>query len=84
MYSVKIKSGTSGYYRTNGEDWHIANVPSDNIPCVGDILDLKDEGMNPQKSYLVKEVRRVLQLKTSITEFGEAINVYVVKCRVEK
>jgi hypothetical protein len=41
MYKVAFKNGIGTYYDEDGCDYIIAEVPSNNIPSVGDILDLQ-------------------------------------------
>jgi hypothetical protein len=72
MYDIMIKSGTSGYSDYGNCDKQIAKIPSNNIPNVGDILQI-------DKKYLVREIKRSLVLPTKRYEFGEYIYVYVIE-----
>ena len=71
MFYVNIKSGTSGWSDYDNCDKQIAEIPSDNIPSIGDTLEIDSE------LYLVREVRRAYNLPP--VTFGEWIYVYVIK-----
>lgn len=76
MYKIAFKNGIGTYYDEDGCDCIVAEIPSDNIPRVGDILDLESNDENvSRKQYLVKEVKRVINLNP----FGEWIYVYVIE-----
>jgi len=78
MFTVNMKSGTGGYYDPENRDAFIAEVPSENIPAVGDILYLGDEDNLNLIPYLVREVRREYQLPNDRVGFGEWFSVYVI------
>lgn len=78
MYSIAIKSGSCGYSDYDNCDWVVAEVQSDNIPRVGDILDIDDGSNEGRKEYLVREIKRSINLKTDKHEEGEWIRVYVI------
>lgn len=78
MYKVAFKNGIGSYYDEDGCDWEIAEIPSNNIPQVNDVLDLEcvdEKSIYSRKSYLVREVKRSINLKS----FGEWIYVYVIE-----
>jgi hypothetical protein len=74
-----IKSGTNGYYDHDGCSKQIAKIPSNNIPNVGDVIELHD-GENECQEYLVREVKHTIRLKKEKDGigFGEWTNVYVI------
>jgi len=76
MYEIALKSGTGRYYDPDGCDEVIAEVPSLNIPQVGDMIDLecKHEKVS-RRTYLVREVKRSI----NIEPFAEWIYVYVIE-----
>ena len=71
MFKISIKSGTCGHSDCGNCDLIVAEVPSTNIPNVGDIVEILCV------KYLVSEVRRVYNLPP--VTFGEWIYVYVIK-----
>jgi len=77
MFKVAIKSGTCGWHDYDNCDQVIIDIPSDNIPRVGEVLEINDLD---NKKYLVTEVKRVYLIpnETSTYEFGEWIYVYVI------
>lgn len=78
MYKVAVKSGTNGYSNYDNCDMVLAEIPSDNIPRVGDTLKFGDKSNRNQKTYLVREVTRSFNHKNDTHEFGEWIYVYVI------
>ncbi len=76
MYYLMVKSGTNGYSDYDDCDMKIAEIPSNNIPSVGSIIDL-NSGTKRQK-YLVREVEYNINLATDRYDFGEWIYVYVI------
>lgn len=78
MYQVAVKSGTNDYYDLNNCDRILVEIPSDNIPRVGDILEFGDADNHFMKKYLVREVKRTFNHKNEDHEFGEWITVYVI------
>lgn len=78
MYTVAVKSGTNGYSDYDNCDMVLAEIPSDNIPRVGDYIEFGDKENRDRKKYLVREVKRVINHKNEKHEFGEWIYVYVI------
>lgn len=78
MFTVAVKSGTNGYSDYDNCDMILAEIPSDNIPRVGDILEFGDKNNGNQKRYLVREIKHIFNHKTDKCEFGEWIYVYVI------
>lgn len=78
MFTVAIKSGTSGHSDYDNCDLIIAEIPSNNIPRKGDILVFGDEDNKNSKKYLVTEVKRSYNHENEKHEFGEWIYVYVI------
>ena len=78
MYTVNVKSGTNGHYDYDNCDLRLAEVPSNNIPRVGDILNLVPDGKEFPSDYLVREVKFVLVNGGQHRDFGEYIKVYVI------
>lgn len=78
MFYVHVKSGTNGYYDEDGCDMMIAEIESDNIPMVGEILFFGDQDNRNQRSYLVREVKRVYHHGTGYTPPREWVYVYVI------
>lgn len=77
LYYVNIKSGDSGHYSSDNCDILVAKIPSDNIPRIGEILHIYDDGSS--KKYLVREIVRSINLATERYGFGEWTYVYVVE-----
>lgn len=73
-----MRSGTGGYYDPEDKDAFIAEVPSENLPSVGDILYIGDDENLNLIPYLVREVKREYALPTERTDFGEWFTVYVI------
>lgn len=80
MYTVAVKSGTNGYYDYDCCDEVIAEIPSNNIPRVGDVLEFGDSNNYNNKKYLVREVKYSINHKNEKHNFGEWIYVYVINC----
>lgn len=78
MFTVAIKSGTSGYANYDNCDLHVVEIPSNNIPQKGDILEFGDKENRNDKRYLVTEVKRIYNHKNEKHDFGEYIYVYVI------
>ena len=79
MYSVAFKNGMGSYYDEGGCDSVIAEIPSPNIPRIGDILELQCKGNKLDASqYLVREVKRILNVEP-FEPFEERVYVYVIK-----
>lgn len=78
MFTVAIKSGTSGHIDYDNCDLIVAEIPSSNIPSKGDILNLGDKDNNFYKKYLVTEVKRTYNRATDKHDFREWIYVYVI------
>lgn len=78
MLRIAIKSGTSGYMDYDHNDWVIAELPSTNIPSVGDKLIFGDNNDANYKDYLVTGVERTYNRQTATSPFAEWIMVYVV------
>jgi hypothetical protein len=78
MYTVAVKSGTNGHHDFDNCDMILAEIPSDNIPAKGDILEFGDKDNRYHKSYLVREVTRTYNFKNDTHEFGEWVTVYVI------
>lgn len=78
MYTVALKSGTNGHGDYDNCDLIISEIPSNNIPRVGDILEFGDKDNRNHKTYLVREVKRTFNYKNDKHEFGEWIYVYVI------
>lgn len=79
MYQVAFKSGTGDYYDEDHCDFILADIPSNNIPNVDDILEFGDKDNKNYKQYLVREVKRTFNHENDKHKFGEWIKVYVVK-----
>ena len=85
MYHVLIKSGTSGYYDYDGCDMSVAEIENNNIPNVGDILEIDrvnlvgEEKHLDVNNYLVREVRRIISIDNINNKQNEWIKVYVIK-----
>lgn len=78
LFTVAVKSGTNGYYDHDDCDLVLAEIPSNNIPSVGDILEFANKDSRKQERYLVREVKRNYVLKNDNSAFGEWIRVYVI------
>ncbi|WP_211747909.1 hypothetical protein [Paenibacillus sp. Marseille-Q4541] len=78
MFIVAVKSGTNGYYDYDNCDMVIAEIPSNNIPRIGEILEFGNAENRNRKQYLVREVKRVFNHKTDKQDFGEWTYVYVI------
>lgn len=78
MYQVMVKSGTNGYSDYDNCDMMLAEIPSNNVPNVGDTLEFGDKENRNIKRYLVREVRRTFNHENDKHEFGEWIYVYVI------
>lgn len=78
MFTVAIKSGTSGHSDYDNCNLIVAEIPSNNIPRKGDILQFGDKDNRNNKRYLVTEVERIYNHKNEKHEFGEYIYVYVI------
>lgn len=78
MFTVAVKSGTNGHSDYDNCDLLLGNIPSENIPSVGDILVFGDSENRNTKRYLVREVKRSYNHKNDKHEFGEWIYVYVI------
>lgn len=80
-FTVLIKSGTCGYFDYDGIDYLVGEVPSDNIPSIGEYLTLQDARKDTKFSYtkyLVTEIHREYFIDKS-GEFTEDIRVCVMK-----
>lgn len=77
MYTVAIKSGTNGHYDYDNCDMVIAEIPSNDIPRLGEILEFGDAENRKWEQYLVREVKRVFNHKNEKQDFSEWIYVYV-------
>lgn len=78
MFKVAVKSGTNGHYDYDNCDLILSEIPSENIPNVGDILVFGDSANKNKEHYLVREVKRIYNHKNDKHEFGEWIYVYVI------
>lgn len=78
MIQVRVKSGTNGHIDYDNCDLFVADIPTNNIPAVGDILFFGDEENNSPEKYLVREVERSYNRPTDKLEFSEWITVYVI------
>lgn len=79
MFTVAIKSGTGGHADYDNNDKILAEIPSNNIPSVGDILEFGDKNNSNPSQYLVREVKRQYNRPNDKHEFGEWIRVYVIQ-----
>lgn len=77
MFFVVVKSGTNGYEDYDNCHKLLKEIPSNNIPSIGDILQFDDKN-GARTKYLVREVKRSYNFKTKYQEFGEYIYVYVI------
>lgn len=78
MFTVAVKSGTNGHFEYDDNDLVLAEIQSDNIPHVGDILEFGDAENKYPKKYLVREIKRFYNRKNEKHPFGEYIYVYVI------
>lgn len=78
MYTVAVKSGTNGYSEYDNCDMKLAEIPSNNIPRVGDILEFGNNENRDKTRYLVREVKRTINHENDNHDFGEWIYVYVI------
>ncbi|WP_186763818.1 hypothetical protein [Planomicrobium sp. CPCC 101079] len=78
MFYVAFKSGLGSYHDHDGCDKIIAEIPSNNIPSKGDILEFGDKDNRENKEYLVMEVKRTFNHQNEKRKFGEWIYVYVI------
>lgn len=78
MFTVAVKSGTNGYSDYDNCDLILAEIPSNNIPNVGDILEFGDKDNKKVKRYLVRAVKRFYNHQNEKHKFGEWIYVYVI------
>ena len=78
MYSIAFKVGYGNYWDEDNYDEIITEIQSNNIPQIGDIIDLQNskskEDKYNRKSYLVREIKRIITIKP----FEEWIYVYVI------
>ncbi|MEO2202359.1 hypothetical protein ABGV42_01230 [Paenibacillus pabuli] len=79
MFTVMIKSGTSGYFEQDDIDLKIADIDSNNIPNKGDILELPSNDSQSIQSYIVHEVRRKYVKGVTVNFYNEFFYVYVYK-----
>jgi hypothetical protein len=78
MFTIAVKSGTNGYSDYDNCDKVLAEIPSNHIPSVGDVLEFGDKDNANWQRYLVREVKRSYNHKNDKHEFGEWIRVYVI------
>ena len=78
MYSIAFKVSYGNYWDEDNYDEIITEIQSNNIPQIGDIIDLQNskskEDKYNRKSYLVREIKRIITIKP----FEEWIYVYVI------
>jgi|GEM_PF-5878244 len=78
MFYVMVKSGTNGYSDYDNCDLLLTEIPSSNIPRIGEILEFGDKENFTRKKYLVREIKRSYNFKTDKHEYGEWTYVYVI------
>jgi hypothetical protein len=77
MYKVAKKSGSNGYSDYDNCDCVLGEVPSNDIPRVGDIIDIDFGTGKGRRKLLVREIKRSINLPIEKYPFGEWIYVYV-------
>lgn len=78
MFTMAIKSGTSGHSDYDNCDLIVAEITSNNIPRKGDVLVFGDEENRHKNRYLVTNIERTYNHKNEKQDFGEWIYVYVI------
>lgn len=73
MFTIAIKSGTSGWDDYDHCDKVITEIPSDNVPNVDDTISFNGE------TYLVRSISRIYYMGKENKKFEEYIWVYVIK-----
>lgn len=78
-FNVNIKSGTGGWADYDGCDKRVAQIESDSLPCIGDILHIHREG-DSNREYLVTQVHRIYTIPKEDGQwrYGESVTVYVI------
>lgn len=79
MFTVAIKSGTSGHSDYDNCDKIVSVIPSSDIPSVGDTLSFGDKENRNPKNYLVREIKRMYNHENTVHKFSEWIYVYVIE-----